>query len=121
MLINEDRCSSGLLVSEGGKGARREHLVFDDIGCMLDYESEHAGVRVVGAFVHDYETRAWTGAAEAWFVIAAPDRLATPMGSGVVAFRTREAAERRATDCGGVVIAFERLDAARRAGPAGAH
>jgi copper chaperone NosL len=112
MLVNEDRCSSGLLVSNDGGG--REHVVFDDIGCMLDYESGHAGLEVVGAFVHDHDSRSWTGAPAAWFVMAAPDRLATPMGSGIVAFSTKDAAERRAAECAGMVIAYERLEAARR-------
>src|SRR5690606_35950302 len=89
VIISEDRCSSAILVERGG---RREHVLFDDIGCMLDYERGRAGeFAAVDAFVHDHPTRAWVRAADAHFLFADRDLLPTPMGSGIVAYAERAA------------------------------
>lgn len=101
MIISEERSAAALLMEEGGE---RRHLVFDDIGCMLDYEREHAaGARVIERYVHDYGSREWGPGGSAVFLIAEDGKLATPMGSGIVAFLSGEAAERQRTSSGGRV------------------
>lgn len=114
MLISEDRCSSAMVIEIDGV---REHVLFDDIGCMLDYDdSDDRGSVVIERYVHDYGTRAWVVADAAWFVTAAPERLATPMGSGFVAFADAAAAERARGDCQGVVLHYRDLATRRAAG-----
>ena len=113
MLINEDRCSSGLLIDRNGV---REHIVFDDIGCMLEYEhAKHDGVKVIDRFVHDHKTKAWVASGTAFFLYADPEKLSTPMGSGIVAFADRAAAEQAQREFGGDVMDFTLLVPARRA------
>lgn len=112
MLVNEDRCSSGLLVERGG---RREHLLFDDIGCMID--SERWGLEdtlVIDRYVHDHGTRAWVRASEATFLFADRERLKTPMGSGIVAFAARADAEAAQRMYGGELLDLATLVEARR-------
>ena len=50
MAIHDEPASAAMLVEQGG---RRDHLLFDDIGCMLDLErSRENELSVVGRFVH---------------------------------------------------------------------
>lgn len=112
MIISEDRCSCGLLVEDDG---HREHLLYDDIGCMLD--DEHAGLAgraVIERYVHDHQSRAWVQAELAVFVMADPKTLPTPMGSGIVAFASRSDADAEAARHGGTVLDYRDLATARR-------
>ena len=112
MLVSEDRCLSGAIVDRDG---RHEHALFDDIGCMLDARDNTEGAfRVATMFVHDHASKEWVRADQAWFMVTSPDRLRTPMGSGVVAFAAREAAEAAAQKYQGRVADLVGLDAARR-------
>lgn len=113
MIISENRCSSGLLLERAG---RREYVLFDDIGCMLDVERGGLdGATVIDRFVHDYATRAWTRAADATFLLADREKLQTPMSSGMVAFSTRSAAEQARSEFGGELLDYPGLAAARKA------
>lgn len=96
MLVAEDRCSSALLVDRDG---RRRHLVFDDIGCMIDHERA-GGIEgsILGRWVHDYGTKTWVEAGAATFLMADPESLKTPMASGIVACASRADAERMAKE-----------------------
>jgi nitrous oxide reductase accessory protein NosL len=114
MIISEDRFSAGAIVLREG---RREHALFDDIGCLLDFQSHRAGDSpVVAAFVHDHDTRAWLDAPAAVFLYADRETLPTPMGSGIAAFASRESAERRRDEVrGGNILPFDAMPQARRA------
>lgn len=113
MLISEDHCACGLLVEHQGQ---REHLLFDDIGCMLDAMHNAGGEFItIEAFVLDYPTSRWLTAAEASFVLADPDRLRTPMGSGIAAFASPEDARQEASTHAGTVHDFPAIIPARRA------
>lgn len=93
MLINEDRCSCALLFE---RDRERLYAFFDDLGCMMNYEYEHAeDVRVLERYVRDYQSRAWRNADHAIFARADRDALHTPMGSGTVAFSTIESARQQ--------------------------
>lgn len=113
MLINEDRCSSAFLITERG---RRDHLCFDDIGCMLDYEQEpDDGVLIISGFVHDYDTRAWFPSNDSVYLFTDADALPTPMASGIVAFGDRSQAEEALQEFGGQIMEYPELREARRA------
>lgn len=113
MIINEDRCSSALLIERDGF---REHIAFDDIGCMLDYEFENRGVLVVvQGFVHDHSTQAWVSTDAASFLFAERERIPTPMGSGIIAFTDKAGAERAEQEFGGRILDYTQLAPARRA------
>lgn len=113
MLINENRCSSAFLIERDG---RREHVMFDDIGCMLDYQhAERTGVVVLAGFVHDHNTRAWVEHATAAYLVTDPDRLPTPMGSGMVAFADQHSAEKARAEYSGSITDYPGLTPARQA------
>jgi nitrous oxide reductase accessory protein NosL len=112
MIIADVRCSSALIADRDG---RRESTLFDDIGCMLDAEREHAAeFRIMGRFVHDYSTRAWVEADSAVFLLADRGSLPTPMGSGIGAFADRAQAEEARERLGGKVLDYAGLKEARR-------
>lgn len=114
MLVAEDRCSSAILIEDRG---RRDHRMFDDISCMIDFEDKDHDFVLIETFVRDYaagEENGWLSAADAYFLHADVDRLRTPMGSGMVAFATRSAAEAKQQEVGGEIMTWEELSAARR-------
>jgi len=112
MLINEDRCSAGMLAEQSG---RREHLLFDDIGCMLDAEREGLDeYTIVDRYVHDHGTREWVSAATATFLFVESGELSTPMGSGTVAFAQRKDAEAASQRYGGELLDYSALTERRK-------
>jgi copper chaperone NosL len=110
MLISEERFSTASLVDKGGE---RLYFYFDDVGCLLDYERElPGGVTVFERYVHDHDTRAWVPAEDASFLLAGAT-LQTPMGSGIAAFATPDAAHAAADQYGGEVLDLAHLRQAR--------
>lgn len=65
--------------------------LFDDIGCMLAWQREHSTDQTIAVFVHDYKTRQWIKAAEAWYVRSSA--IETPMGWGIAAGASQTDAE----------------------------
>jgi len=113
MLISEDRCSSALLLEQDG---HRDYALFDDIGCMLDVERSGLGTRkVVERYVHDHNDKAWVKAEDAVFLLADPEMLNTPMGTGMIGFAKRADAESAQAKHGGRVLDYGALMAARAA------
>jgi len=110
MLLSEDRCAGAMLVDTG---SGRAHLVFDDLGCLLDYRDTEGHLAAIEAFVKDYGDRTWLPAADAWFVAGGPDAPQTPMGSGIVAFEAKEAADAQRSRSGGEVMDYPHLVTAR--------
>ena len=110
MIINEERCSAALLVSRDGV---KEHALFDDIGCLLDYAQERPD-EVLEVFVHDHTTRAWLEAERATFILADETKLKTPMGSGIAAFADPDAAELAAREFSGRTLRHTDLAQARK-------
>lgn len=108
MLISEDRCSAGVLLERDGV---REHALFDDVGCFVEWLADNDGGRpsVVRVYLRDYDARAWLEADSAVVLRADPDRLHTPMGSGIVAFSDRAGAERSQAASGGTITTFGEL------------
>ena len=114
MLIHDDRAASAMLVE---RDRRREHLLFDDIGCMLDHERERGALwRPVEGFVHDHATREWVGSGAAVYLLTSGAALQTPMGSGIGAFAGRAGAEEAQGQFGGEIMDYRALAAARASG-----
>jgi nitrous oxide reductase accessory protein NosL len=112
MLISEDHCSCAMLVAEDGG---KTYLIFDDLGCLLDYRADHPQAVVAEVFAHDYSTGQWVQAATASYLSAtSPSSLNTPMGSGIVAFASRAQAEAQQKTTGGDLVSFDRLADLRR-------
>lgn len=111
--IDRSACSRcGMLISEPAHAAAirladGNDLLFDDIGCLV------AAVRSlpstgVSYWFHDAVDGNWIEGASPVFL--ASDSLRTPMGGGILAYRTREAAERfAAKHAGRVVTGFDAL------------
>lgn len=113
MLISEERFAAGYVTAAGE--ARR----FDDVGDLLAYRAAH-DEEVEAFWVHDYDSRAWLRAEDAWFLSAAG--ITTPMASGLVAFATEERARELAGTDGGQAMPWEELltrFAAGEVGPKG--
>ena len=56
---------------------------FDDVGCLLNWQRQHADAEVVAAWVKDVRTADWLNASSALYVRS--QHLNTPMGSGIAA------------------------------------
>lgn len=63
---------------------RYQSALFDDIADMLIYADKHPEHKVAAWYVHDYETKEWTDATLASYVVS--EQFETPMASGFVAF-----------------------------------
>ena len=81
MLVSDLAFAAAYRTEEG------DARVFDEIGCLL--QELPSGARV---FVHDFETSEWLEGEAAFYVRS--DSIQTPMGGGIVAFSSREAASR---------------------------
>lgn len=100
MLISESRFASGLVDAKGNQ------RVFDDIGDMLAVLQQE-GVGDQRVWVHDYHTAEWIDGTAAAYAVT--HDLVTPMGSGLVAFQSREAAEEFMEEHDGTIMAWEEV------------
>lgn len=85
MIVSEDRHAAALVPASG------EASLFDDTGELVRYVVQHPPQQDQVAFVHDYQSRRWLPASDAFFVKDL--ELVTPMGTGIVAFAERSSAE----------------------------
>jgi len=111
MIISESRCGSALVVDDKG---RSTYALFDDLGCMLDYEAERPALEVHQRYARDYATSGWVRASEGVYLCGAGERVSTPMGSGMVAFGTRGTATAEKERSGGDVVDYAGLVMARK-------
>ncbi len=113
MGIHEERSAAALLIDRDG---RRDYLLFDDIGCLLDIEETRASeLNVLDRFVHDYSGAAWIRAQTAVFLRTDGSKLHTPMASGLAAYADRAGAERGQSEYGGDLMDFGALVTWRKA------
>lgn len=96
MILTDERHVAALRLSEGSE---TRDVLFDDIGDMLEYEREQAGLNIVRRYVHDFETRQWVDAGSAHFIVS--KTIHTPMGSGIVAFSDQARAQAKQKTDGG--------------------
>lgn len=113
MAIHDERSASALVVERDG---RREARLFDDIGCMVDFErKESAESKTAGRFVHDHAGGAWLAGESAVFLAADEAVLQTPMASGIAAFADRALAEDGQRRFGGEITDYRGVCERRRA------
>lgn len=112
MLIMEDRCSSGTVITENGSD---RVVLFDDLGCMFTMLGKPHMVELGcgAAWVHDYPTGTWVRAESATYLFADRKTLRTPMGSGLAAFAAPSAAYEKQDAVGGEVVDYQQARARR--------
>lgn len=102
MIISDERFAGAIGLRRNG---RIEHMLFDDVGEMLEFTpGDYEEVRW---FATDSVTRKWLDAETAVFLHS--DDLKTPMGTGVGAYSTRDAAIAAQQECGGTIRSFADL------------
>ncbi|HXF61573.1 MAG TPA: nitrous oxide reductase accessory protein NosL [Caldilineaceae bacterium] len=105
MIISDPRFAAGIAYEiEPG---RYESLAFDDIGDMLAEAGSHPERVVVDYYVHDYTSEEWLDATEAHFVVS--PAIPSPMGSGIAAHASAEAAAAHAAELQGRVLTWDEL------------
>ncbi|MCC6167408.1 MAG: nitrous oxide reductase accessory protein NosL [Caldilineaceae bacterium] len=107
MIISEPRFAAGY-AHELAPG-RYESLAFDDIGDMLEAAKAHPDHTVVAWYVHDYAGEDWIDATTAYYVVS--KAIITPMGFGIAAHSSQEAAAAQAAEVQGEVLTWEELQA----------
>lgn len=104
MVVSDARYAAATLIESG-----HTHK-FDDMAEMFIFQAKHPEDVVRAWFVHDYEAETWMRGETAFYVMSR--EIHSPMGYGVVAFETREAAERFAAELGEAsVYPFDELNA----------
>lgn len=105
MIISDPRYAAGYAheISAG----RYESLAFDDIGDLLAHMTNYPERKIVAWYVHDYESEAWLDATTAYYVVS--EQIASPMGHGISAHRTQDAAAVMAQDKAGRVYDWNGL------------
>ncbi|MFE8697501.1 nitrous oxide reductase accessory protein NosL [Cytobacillus sp. FJAT-53684] len=109
---NEDACdacnmgiqelnSAAQMILENGKP-----LLFDDIGCMIDYIQKKAPT-YEAAFVHDYKTKEWIDFDKSTFV--QDHSINSPMSYGIAAFEAEENASEFMNEHGGKLYSQKEL------------
>jgi len=79
MLVSDERYAAAYETAAG------ESRVFDDIGCLLEAVRHEPQAETLRFWFHDALTSQWIRGEEAVFVKS--DRIKTPMGGGIVAYR----------------------------------
>lgn len=110
MAIEDERFAAAAWVDRGGHA---EPALFDDIGCLLDFESTDPTV-VLTRYFRDARAKEWISGTPA-FVQADRERLRTPMASGMAAYADHADAARTARDSAGEVLTFDQLRTRRQA------
>ncbi len=105
MIISDERFAGAIGMRKQG---RIVYLLFDDVGEMLEFDP--GDCEEIRWFATDAVTREWLDAETAVFLHS--DKLVTPMGTGIGAYSTREAATRAQQDRGGTIRVFTDLRAA---------
>ncbi|MGC8640047.1 MAG: nitrous oxide reductase accessory protein NosL [Isosphaeraceae bacterium] len=97
MIIGDERFAAALTTGEG------ETLKFDDLGCLIQHES--AGFRPTTVYwVRDFQGDGWLNARDAVFVHSRS--IDSPMGFGLAACPTAQAAAEAAQEAGSRMLRF---------------
>lgn len=99
MIVSDERFSSAITFTEG---RHVEAAFYDDVGEMLEARPPEGSSLYWWA--HDADSLEWIDAKAAFYLFS--DSLRTPMGTGVAAFRTREAATRASQTWPGEILDF---------------
>ena len=82
MLVSDERYAAAYETAAG------EARVFDDIGCLLQAVRNEPQPESLRFWFHDLQNGDWIRGDEAVFVKS--DKFKTPMGGGIVAYRTSQ-------------------------------
>jgi len=100
MIISEARFAAGVKNTDGTV------RIFDDISCLLrSLTAPGAGV----VWVHDFQTERWFPAKESYVLHS--QGLITPMGSGLAAVASHDAAEALQREYGGTILQWQEAQA----------
>ena len=80
-------------------------LKYDDLACLVSGAKNLANAKPQEIFVQDYYTREWISREQAF--VARGSTVQTPMGSGALAFASREAAEKFMAENGGQLMSLQ--------------
>ncbi|MCC5803597.1 nitrous oxide reductase accessory protein NosL [Rossellomorea vietnamensis] len=83
-IVHEDYAAQAVL-SNGDK------LIFDDVGCLVQYAIDQQEDAIGASYVKEYETEEWIDSTKAFYVYH--QDFWTPMSYGVLAFSTKDKAE----------------------------
>jgi len=99
MAISDKRFAGEILIEVGVAHK------FDDLGCLLKELKERSGRGdEPPAFAVDCGSRKWVNVKEAYYVRS--ERISTPMGSGLIAFKERSDADQAAAKYGAKVLNY---------------
>ncbi|MCT8139276.1 nitrous oxide reductase accessory protein NosL [Anaerobacillus sp. CMMVII] len=103
MLVPDDLNATQLILADG------RSLMFDDIGCMVEWVNDHGMDDVNVRYVRDYHSEDWIVMEEATFVYHKEFR--TPMAYGVYSFSSKVDAEAFVVEQGmGEIISYPELE-----------
>jgi copper chaperone NosL len=100
MIISDPRFAAAAATGDGSVS------IFDDIGDLLAYRKENRPDWIM-IWVHDYNTQEWLRAEDAWYLLS--PAIHSPMGWGIAAFASEEAARTRQAELGGELLRWEEL------------
>lgn len=85
-----------------------DHLVFDDLGCLMEYMIENGEEKIGAAFIKEESSHKWINVKEAVYVYNS--QYWTPMNYGVLAFHSKESAEAYMAENGqGEMLSYDDL------------
>lgn len=84
-----------------------DHVVFDDLGCLMDYLIEYGEEEVGAGYIRDTESTDWLNIKEATYIYSKD--YWTPMNYGVLAFKSQEAADHYLAQQPGQLVPYEEL------------
>lgn len=85
MMVADNRHATQIITKDG------QPLLFDDIGCMMEWIAKNGRDTIGISFVRDYDSLAWLKMEEAYYVY--DPSIRTPMAYGVVSFAEEARAE----------------------------
>ncbi len=117
IVYGQDKCDNcGMVISERKYSALAYYVgegrwvKFDDIGGLFVYMVKNGGKEnFKDWYVFDFNTGERISASEAYYVKGHPDKVWTPMSSGIVAFKSESDAREFANQVDGMVMTFEEL------------
>jgi copper chaperone NosL len=101
MIISEERFASALQLRNG------KYRKFDDTGEMIKYQINHSDAEILAWWVHDYESLEWIRGEKAYFVKS--PSMQTPMGTGILAFKTMDGADQFVANHNGTVYSLDEI------------
>lgn len=105
MIVSDERFAAALVL-EAQRGRYRD-LLFDDVGCLVDYLADHPDEPVAATWVRDYGEDGWLPAEQASYLWS--EQLHTPMLSGLAAMSSPQQVAAAAADYPGKLLDFGSL------------